>query len=70
MASTVSVLCQAGLNRSSLCASLVLMKEGYDPKDAVDLIRARRSPHALCNEDFVRYLERLPRETSLSSVRN
>ena len=51
--------CQAGLNRSSLCASLVLMKEGYDPKDAIDLIRARRSPNALCNKDFVAYLNSL-----------
>ena len=36
-----------------------LMKDGHKAKDAIDLIRARRSPHALCNEDFVRYLEDL-----------
>ena len=41
---------------------------GRTAKDAIDLIRARRSPHALRNPDFARYLERLPREGSLSSV--
>ena len=48
--------------------ALALMNDGHKAKDAIDLIRARRSPHALCNADFVRYLERLPRERSLSSV--
>jgi len=55
----VLIRCQAGLNRSSLCASLVLMKDGYTADDAIALIRARRSPHALCNEDFVAYLNSL-----------
>lgn len=55
----VIIRCQAGLNRSGLIMALVLISEGYDPKDAIDLIRARRSPHALCNADFVRYLESL-----------
>lgn len=64
----VLIRCQAGLNRSGLIVALVLISEGYDPKDAIDLIRACRSPHALCNADFVKYLERLPREISLSSV--
>ena len=64
----VLVRCQMGWNRSGIITALALIKDGYKPKDAIDLIRARRSPHALCNEDFVRYLERLPREGSLSSV--
>lgn len=55
----VLIRCQAGLNRSGICMALVLMKDGYGPKHAIDLIRARRSPHALCNADFVRYLEGL-----------
>jgi len=55
----VLIRCQAGLNRSGICMALVLMKDGYGPKHAVDIIRARRSPHALCNADFVRYLEGL-----------
>ena len=51
--------CQAGLNRSGLVMALVLMREGFSAKDSIDLIRARRSPHALCNADFVNYLETL-----------
>lgn len=57
--------CQAGYNRSGLVMALVLMKEGYSAKDAIDLIRARRSPHALCNTDFVRYLENLSIESNV-----
>ena len=59
----VLIRCQAGLNRSGICMALVLMKDGYGPKHAIDLIRARRSPHALCNADFVRYLENLTIES-------
>ena len=55
------VRCQAGWNRSGLVTALALMKDGQKAKDAIDLIRARRSPHALCNEDFVGYLEDLSR---------
>jgi len=55
----VLVRCQAGWNRSGICVALTLMKDGYKAKDAIDLIRARRSPHALCNANFVRYLEDL-----------
>jgi len=53
------VRCQMGWNRSGIITALALIKDGYKPKDAIDLIRARRSPHALCNADFVRYLEDL-----------
>ena len=59
----VLVRCQAGWNRSGLVTSLALMKDGHKAKDAIDLIRARRSPHALCNADFVRYLENLTIES-------
>ena len=55
----VLVRCQQGWNRSGIITALALIKDGYKPKDAIDLIRARRSPHALCNEDFVRYLGEL-----------
>lgn len=57
--------CQAGLNRSGLVMALVLLKEGYTAQEAIDLIRSRRSPYALCNQDFVRYLAYLPKEESL-----
>ena len=55
----VLIRCQAGLNRSGICMALVLMKEGYQPNEAINLIRSLRSPHALCNADFVRYLQSL-----------
>ena len=67
----VLVRCQQGWNRSGIITALALIKDGYKPKDAIDLIRARRSPHALCNEDFVRYLGELGkilRAKSLSSL--
>ena len=51
--------CQAGLNRSSLCASLVLMKAGYTADDAIALIRQKRSKYALFNQTFVDYLRSL-----------
>lgn len=52
----VLVRCQAGWNRSGLVMALVLNKEGYEPREAIALIRERRSTHALCNLDFVNYL--------------
>jgi len=60
----VLIRCQAGLNRSGLIMALVLIKDGFSPKEAIDLIRARRSPYALCNADFVRYLENLTIKSS------
>jgi len=56
--SPVLIRCQAGLNRSSLCAGYVLMQMGFTPERAIKLIRDRRSPYALCNLDFVDYLMR------------
>lgn len=44
--------CQAGLNRASLVGGLALVWLGYDGNDAVQLLRARRSPWALCNPYF------------------
>lgn len=55
----VLVRCQAGLNRSGLVIALVLIKDNYAPKDAIDLIRTRRSPYALFNSDFVKYLQEI-----------
>lgn len=54
----VLLRCQAGLNRSSLCAAYVLMQVGFDPETAIRHIRKQRSPYALCNEDFVDYIMR------------
>lgn len=52
----VLIRCQAGLNRSGLVTALVLMLDGYDAGDAIRLIRAQRSPWALCNNNFVDWL--------------
>jgi hypothetical protein len=52
----VLIRCQAGLNRSSLVTALVLMEDGMSARDAIDLIRAKRSKDCLFNEDFERWL--------------
>lgn len=50
------VHCQAGLNRSALVAGLALVLDGMEPKDAIALLRERRSPAVLCNSAFERWL--------------
>ncbi len=50
------VHCQAGLNRSGLVAGLALVLDGYEPDDAIALLRARRSPAVLCNSVFDHWL--------------
>jgi len=45
----VLIRCAAGWNRSGLVTALVLMKEGYGAQEAIELIREKRSPNALCN---------------------
>ena len=52
----VLIRCQAGLNRSSLVTALVLMEDGMSARDAIDLIRAKRSKDCLFNADFERWL--------------
>ena len=52
----VLIRCQAGLNRSGLVMALVLIREGYSPQEAVDLIRATRGDDALFNQRFVNWL--------------
>lgn len=56
----VLIRCQAGLNRSGLVTALVLYKAGYSTADAIELIREKRSPYALCNPRFVEHLRSLP----------
>lgn len=48
--------CQAGLNRSSIFTALILMKDGYAAQDAINLIREKRSPWALFNKNFEKWL--------------
>jgi hypothetical protein len=53
----VAARCQMGWNRSGLIIALVLLKEGYSTDEAISLIRERRSPNALCNPHFVKFIE-------------
>jgi hypothetical protein len=50
---TVLCRCQAGYNRSGLLAAFILLRHGVTAANAVEVIRERRSPFALCNEHFV-----------------
>lgn len=52
----VLVRCQAGMNRSSLVAALILMENGMRAGEAIQAIRTQRSRHCLFNEEFVRVL--------------
>jgi protein-tyrosine phosphatase len=52
----VLVRCQAGINRSGLVTSLVLIRDGYSPEDAIRLIRENRCEAALSNSRFEAWL--------------
>ena len=52
----VLVHCQAGLNRSGLVTALALVQQGMKAIDAIRLIREKRSPMALCNPYFTKWL--------------
>jgi hypothetical protein len=62
----VLIRCQAGMNRSGLIMALVLIREGYTAQEAIDLIRAKRSKHALFNGRFEKWLK----EVDVSAWRN
>jgi hypothetical protein len=50
------VHCQAGLNRSALVAGLALVRSGMAPRDAIALLRQKRSTDVLFNNAFERWL--------------
>jgi hypothetical protein len=52
----VLIRCQAGINRSSLVMAHVLMKDNYTAREAIDLMREKRSKAVLLNKHFVDYL--------------
>lgn len=54
----VLVRCQAGLNRSSLVASLALVELGLTPQEAIDAVRAGRHQNCLFNRSFVDHVRR------------
>ena len=51
------VRCHSGYNRSGLVVAQALLDLGQTARDAIALIRARRSPYALNNELYVAYLD-------------
>lgn len=57
LGSKVLIRCQAGLNRSGLITSLVLLREGMDLAQILELIRSKRGEFALSNKYFVEYLK-------------
>lgn len=52
----VLIRCQAGLNRSGLVLALILIKDGWTPAQAINLIRESRGQDALCNSQFEQWL--------------
>jgi hypothetical protein len=56
---TVAVLCSAGQNRSCLVAARALVKLGWAPDVAIEIMREHRG-NALYNQHFVRYLRGEP----------
>ena len=63
------VRCHAGYNRSGLVVAQALVELGLGVPEAITLIRERRSPWALHNELFVKYLESgLPTARLLSGL--
>lgn len=50
------IRCQAGWNRSGLVTALVMIMDGIPAREAIDLIREKRSPMALCNATFEKWL--------------
>jgi protein-tyrosine phosphatase len=50
------VHCQAGLNRSSMIIAAAYMLDGMTAPEAIAMLREKRSPAALCNPSFERWL--------------
>ena len=48
----LGVRCQMGINRSAYFCGKLLLKLGYQPSEAIALIREKRSPYALNNKHF------------------
>jgi len=65
-AKKIGVRCQAGINRSSLCVGLFMIRHlDYSAEEAIDLIRMKRCSDALFNLDFVNFLKQ---EASFKSL--
>lgn len=65
----VLVHCQAGLNRSSLVAGTALVMNGeVTGRQAVKLLREKRSPACLCNQAFEDWLVSQKKRTGNATV--
>jgi len=53
----VLVRCQAGLNRSGLVTTLIMMSTGLDAETAIEQIRKNRADIALFNNNYVEWLK-------------
>lgn len=56
----ILVRCNMGLNRSGLIVALALIDHGNEAQKVIDRIREKRSPNALCNEWFIKYILDFP----------
>ena len=52
----VIVCCMSGLNRSGMLVGRTLIELGHPSREAVEMVRAARGPHALSNREFARFL--------------
>lgn len=50
------VHCFAGQNRSGLICASVLVLQGMQPQEAIDLLREKRFPEVLNNKEFERFI--------------
>jgi protein-tyrosine phosphatase len=58
----VLIRCQAGLNRSGIITALVLIRDGYTAREAIDLMRETRHEYVLFNKHFEQWLLKQPVE--------
>ena len=56
--------CQMGYNRSGIVLGAILVKHGYTAEEAIQLIRQKRSPHALNNLSFLYWLRKYEQRKS------
>jgi hypothetical protein len=66
-----AVSCQAGLNRSSLFAAMMLITDGFSAEIAINLIKENRSKLCLVNDHFVDFLvsnQHVIRQAGLATV--
>ncbi|MEN9342435.1 MAG: hypothetical protein RIR24_22 [Actinomycetota bacterium] len=53
----VLIRCQAGINRSGLIMALVLIRDGMNPEEAIELMRTKRARSVLRNRVFEDWLK-------------